>query len=240
MNKKFMGTSLISFVASIAGIVVSFMLLKEDVISTAHTIFEYFPSQFGVTPSTSWNGSIVLGVFVSVLQIVCASVAFSEKFPNASRVLSGFVLLLSGFFDNWTDVVFRSGNLTGNVKIATITTLAFYTFGSEISQGLSWLVFVNMWRPAISDAMWGWAKFTTGIGSISSEWNSFKRAAINKESKEYGYQTKRQEEGTRRPKNIPYQPQHRPSPMPQREPPPFIQMIRNEDDEEGFRPPNYK
>lgn len=181
-----MGLSLFSFLASIAGIVVSFMLLKEDVISTAHTIFEYFPSKFGVTPSTSWEGAIILGIFVSVLQIISASVAFSEKFPKTSRLMAGVVLISSGLFDNWTDVVFRSGNLTGNTRIATITTLAFYTFGSEIAQGLSWLVFVSLWRLAISDLMWGYAMFLSGISSISSEWNRFKRAAYNKESRERG------------------------------------------------------
>lgn len=181
MNKKLMGLSLFSFLASIAGIAVSLMLLKEDVVSTAHTIFEYFPNTFGVTPSTSWEGAIILGVFVSILQIISASVAFSEKFPRNSRILATVVLVASGLFDNWTDVVFRSGNLTGDMKVATITTLAFYTFGSEIAQGLSWLIFVSLWRPAISDLMWGYARLLAGFSSISAEWSKFQRAAHNKE-----------------------------------------------------------
>lgn len=181
MNKKFFGVSLISFLASVAGIIISFLLLKEDVISTAHTVFEYFPSRYGVTPSTSWDGAIILGVFISVLQIVSASVAFSNKFSLPWRALAGASLLLSGLFDNWTDIVFRSGNLTGDTQIAIITTLAFYTFGSEITQGLSWLVLMTAWRPAISDFMWGWAKFIAGMASINGEWKHFKKAAYGKE-----------------------------------------------------------
>lgn len=181
MNKKFFGVSLISFLAALAGIVISFLLLKEDIISTAHTVFEYFPSQYGVTPSTSWDGAIILGVFISILQIVSASVAFSNKFSIPWRILAGISLFLSGVFDNWTDIVFRSGGLTGNTQIAIITTLAFYTFGSEITQGLSWLVLVTAWRPAISDLLWGMAKFEAGLASISGEWKHFKKAAYGKE-----------------------------------------------------------
>lgn len=184
MNKKIMGLSLVSFLASIAGIVVSFLLLKEDVISTARTLFDYFPQKYGVVPSASWEGALVLGVFISILQIVSTSVAFSEKFSTLIRVGAGAVLLASCGFDNWTDIVFRSGYLTGNTKIAVVTTLAFYTFGSEIAQSLSWLVFISVWRLAISDLMWGYAKFLAGMKSIAGEWENFKRAAKNKEEKE--------------------------------------------------------
>lgn len=208
MNKKLMGLSLFSFLASIAGIAVSLMLLKEDVVSTAHTIFEYFPNTFGVTPSTSWEGAIILGVFVSILQIISASVAFSEKFPRNSRILATVVLVASGLFDNWTDVVFRSGNLTGDMKVATITTLAFYTFGSEIAQGLSWLIFVSLWRLAISDLMWGYARLLAGFSSISAEWSKFQRAAHNKE---FGERDIEKPKPQIRPSQPQFTPQQRPS-----------------------------
>jgi len=185
-NGKLMGISLISFFAAIAGIVVSFLLIREDVTSTAHTLFEYFPMKFGVTPSSTWSGAIILGIFTSILQVVAASVAFNKQFSTSNRVLAFLTFVFACYFDNWTDVVFRSGNLTGDVKIATITTLAFYTFGSELTQGLSWLVFAHNWRSAISDIMWGWAKVQAGFNSISVEWNNFQRAAINKENKDRG------------------------------------------------------
>lgn len=189
-NGKLMGISLISFLAAIAGIVVSFLLIREDVTSTAHTLFEYFPMKFGVTPSSTWSGAIILGVFTSILQVVAASVAFNKQFATASRVLAFGAFIFACYFDNWTDVVFRSGNLAGDVGIATVTTLAFYTFGSEITQGLSWLVFANNWRSAISDIMWGWAKVVAGFRSISAEWANFQRAAINKENKDRGVENK--------------------------------------------------
>jgi hypothetical protein len=187
MNKKFYGVSLISFLASIAGVIISFLLLKEDVISTAHTVFEYFPSTYGVTPSTSWDGAIILGVFISVLEVVSASVAFSRKFSVSWRVLAAVSLALAGYFDNWTDIVFRSGNLQGDVRIATITTLAFYTFGSEVTQGLSWLVLVTTWRSSISDILWGWYKLKAGWASIGDERKRFEKAA---NAQEFGSQPK--------------------------------------------------
>lgn len=203
MNKKFYGVSLLSFLASLAGVVISFLLLKEDVISTAKTVFEYFPSRYGVTPSTSWDGAIILGVFISVLQVISASVAFSTKFSMPWRILAGTSLILSGWFDNWTDIVFRSGNLEGDVRIATITTLAFYTFGSEVTQSLSWLVLLSSWRTAVSDLLWGWAKAEAGLASIGSEWRHFKKAAYNKEF------SNRPQEGNN-PKPQENQPKHEP------------------------------
>ena len=178
--KKITGLAFISFVFSIAGIIISALLLKEDVISTAHTIFDYFPERYGVTPSSTWEGANILGVFTSVLQAVAASVAFSRNFSKETRVVAFVSFVASCVFDNWTDVVFRSGNLQGDMRIAIATTLAFYTLGSEVTQGLSWLVFASLWRLAISDLMWALAKTSAGFGSIQSEWRSINRATQNK------------------------------------------------------------
>lgn len=186
MNNKIGGISLLAFLASLAGIVVSFLLLKEDVLSTAHTLFEYFPARYNVVPSSTWAGAIILGVFTSVLQVVATSVFMSNKFPWLTRLI-GFVSFgLSCWFDNWTDIVFRSSNLTGDIQIATITTLAFYTVGSEVTQGLSWLIFFHSWRSAVSDLMWGSARFQAGISSVAAEWKRFKSAAQTKEEKDRG------------------------------------------------------
>lgn len=182
MNKtRITGLALISFAFAIAGIIISALLLREDVVSTAHTLKDYFPAQYNVTPASTWEGAITLGLFISVLQVVAANVAFSGRFSTTSRAVAIVGLISAVVFDNWTDVVFRSAYLTGNIKVAYVTTFAFYTFGSEVLQGLSWLVFVSTWRSAISDFMWGLAKFGAGFGSIRGEWNSFQRAAKNKE-----------------------------------------------------------
>ena len=185
-SSKLVGFSILSFLASIAGIVVSFLLLKEDVLSTAKTLFEFFPMKYGVIPSATWSGAIVLGLFTSILQIVSASISLSPRYGSWTRILATVSLIVSAWFDNWTDVVFRSGYLTGNTRIATISTLAFYTFGSEITQSLSWIVFLNIWRVAISDFMWGSAKLGAGFSSIKLEWKKFQSAAKRVEDKERG------------------------------------------------------
>lgn len=181
MTNKITGVAFISFLFSIAGIVISTLTIKEDVTSTAHTIFEYFPSQYGVVPSETWEGAIILGIFTTVLQVITANVVFSKRFSVSVWSVAALGLVASLLFDNWTDVVFRSNNLTGNLRIAIVTTVAFYTLGSEIMQSLSWLVLMATWRPAISDFMWGAAKIQAGLSSIGQEWGSFRRAASNKE-----------------------------------------------------------
>lgn len=183
-TNRITGIAFISFLFSIAGIVISFLTIKEDVTSTAHTIFEYFPMKYGVVPSETWQGAIILGIFTTVLQVITANIVFSKKFPLPVWLVALAGLTASLLFDNWTDIVFRSNNLTGNLQVAIVTTVAFYTLGSEIMQSLSWLVLLATWRPAISDFMWGVAKAQAGFSSISREWGSFRRAANNKELKE--------------------------------------------------------
>lgn len=210
-NNKVVGLHLVSILFAVAGIVISTMTIKEDVISTAKTVFEYFPLQYGVTPATTWAGALTLGIFISVFQVVAASVAFSKNFHVTNRIVASFALGMTLVFDNWTDVVFRSGYLSGNVEIAWITTIAFYTLGSEIMQGLSWLVLISTWRLAVSDFMWGLAKLSAGLNSIAVEWRSFHRAAQNKENKERFASFDRNQESSKtfqqpfRPNNAPKQ-----------------------------------
>ena len=184
MNKKIVGLAFVSFLAAIAGIVISAFLIKEDVTSTAHTIFEYFPLKYGVIPSSTWEGAITLGIFITVFQVVASSVAMSDRFSMTSRGVGFMSFLAACAFDNWTDVVFRSGNLSGDLEVAIVTTLSFYTFGSEVLQGLSWLVFISTWRTALSDFMLGVARFQAGVNSIGAEWKRFQGAAHRKENKE--------------------------------------------------------
>lgn len=183
MNKN-NGLVLISLIAAIAGVVVSYSLLKEDVLSTAKTLFEYFPSKFGVTPASTWEGAIYLGIFVTVTQIVSATIAFQKKFNVWLRVAAGALLVFSIPFDAWTDIVFRSGNFTGDPIVATVTTIAFYTFGSEVMQSLSWIVVLTTWRIGVREGMWAFAKLVEGMKSIKSEWQTISRAARSKEQKD--------------------------------------------------------
>lgn len=185
MKDKITGLAFFVFLFAIAGIGISYMTLKEDVLSTAKTVFEYFPMKYQVTPAATWQGAIVLGFFTSIVQVVAGSVAFSKKFSNSLRTAAFIVFLAGCGFDNWTDVVFRSGNLTGDIKVAIVTTVAFYSFGSEILQGLSLIVFFTFWRLAISDLMWGWAKFLAGLNSIGEEWKRFRKAANKKENERF-------------------------------------------------------
>ncbi len=171
------------FTASVAGIVVSYSLLKEDVLSSANTLFNFFPSQFGVTPAQTYEGAIRLGIFLSLLQIVTLSIALSKEFLAGWRVVAGFLFAFSFPFDSWTDIVFRSGYLTGDFWVATVTTFSFYTVGSELLQSMSWLVAVATWRGAISDYLWISARFKAGIKSIGKERSNFDRAATNQENK---------------------------------------------------------
>jgi hypothetical protein len=183
MKTKHNGLTLISLIAAIAGVIVSFSLLKEDVLSTASTLFEYFPANFGVTPAMTWTGAIYLGVFVSVTQIVTASVASRKELSKTIRYTAGLLLMLSIPFDAWTDIVFRSGNFTGNPIVAIVTTVAFYTFGSELMQSLSWIIVLTSWRQGIRELMWFSAKGIEGIRSISTEWRVVIRNAYNSEQK---------------------------------------------------------
>lgn len=182
-NKKkplIKGFALVAFFASLAGIYISFGLLKEDVLSTALTVFNYFPLEYGVTPATDMQGAMILGWFTTVLQIVTAGIIFSNGyFPKITRWIAIVSFALACGFDNWTDIVHRSGYLTGNMKVSIVTTFSFYTVGSEVLQALSWAVMITFWRTAISDVMWGWAVFLAGIRSIKNEMNNFHRSAGN-------------------------------------------------------------
>jgi len=184
MKTKHNGLTLISLIAAIAGVIVSFSLLKEDVLSTAKTLFEFFPTNFGVQPAMTWEGAIYLGIFVSVTQIVSASVASRKELAKTIRYTAGFLLALSIPFDAWTDIVFRSGNFTGNPVVATVTTIAFYTFGSELMQSLSWLIVLTSWRQGVREMMWFFAKGIEGIKSVAPEWFTIVRNVRSQEMRE--------------------------------------------------------
>lgn len=173
-TKKF---SVLFLIASIVGIVISASLLKEDVMSTAHTLTVYFPVQFGVTPAMTEQGGVFLGIFISIAQVIGAAVWFSKQFSKPIRLMAALIFTLAVPFDAWTDIVFRSGYLQGNLAVATITTVAFYTFGSEIMQTLSLALFVSIWRQGFADMLWGFAYAWNSMGTMKREWGSFFSAA---------------------------------------------------------------
>jgi hypothetical protein len=183
MKLKHNGVSVIVFLAGIAGMIISATLLKEDVLSTAYTLFNFFPERYGVVPSSTWNGAIYLGVFVSVTQIVAGGVMLKKELPLAVRIVGLVLLVLSVPFDAWTDIVFRSKNLTGDMQVAMVTTIAFYTFGSEIMQTLSWIIIFTTWRQAVREMMWISARGAAGFRSIRTEWPTIVRSASTQEQK---------------------------------------------------------
>ena len=170
--------------ASIAGIAISSLLMKEDVLSTANTLTVYFPEKFGVTPAMTESGGIFLGIFISLTQIISAAIAFSSNFKIVPRITAGILFIAAVPFDAWTDIVFRSGYLQGDLRVASITTVAFYTFGSEIMQGLSWAVLMFIWRQAIADIMWSVAYMFKSLSTLPGEWEKFFTAAGNVAARE--------------------------------------------------------
>jgi len=168
---------------SIATMVVGISLLRDDVLSTAETMFRYFPEQFGVYPATDFTGAVVLGLFISVTQIVSLVVATSPNFPKNIRWIAGFIYGTAAAIDGYTDVVHRSGGLKGDVPVSIGVTLGFYTFGSEFSTSLAAAVFGHFWRKATSDIMFGAAQFFAFLGNMAKEFSSYQRAARNRETK---------------------------------------------------------
>lgn len=182
--RKVQGLRAIVLFISIAGIAVSASLFKEDVLSTAHTLFYYFPAIFGVIPAITYNGTIYQGIFVSVMQIVGAVVGFNSDIQSRGvRWLARIMFAISLPFDAWTDIVHRSNEFSGNIWIATVTTLFFYTFGSEIMQSLCWLLVVRYWRTGIAEILWTVANVWSGLKSIGTEWANFRRGADNFENR---------------------------------------------------------
>ena len=172
--KKF---SVLLLAASIVGVIISASLLKEDVLSTAHTLTVFFPVAFGVTPAMTEEGGLYLGIFISIAQIVGVAVASSKNYNKALRLLAALIVLLAVPFDAWTDIVFRSGYLSGNLAVATVTTIAFYTFGSEIMQALSLALFFSVWRQGLADLQWGAVYGWHSLGTMKKEFGAFVAAA---------------------------------------------------------------
>lgn len=183
-NKKFNVLNIIGLAAAVTGVIISALLIKEDVLSTKITLLTYFPEKFGVTPASTESGGAMLGWFTTVLQVVTAFISGNKKMSGGTRFLSFMVFLAACAFDNWTDVVFRSGNLSGDVFVSVVTTLAFYTFGSELSQALAWIVIGNCWREAVSETMWLFANVSSGLSTIGREYENIKRHAQEREEKE--------------------------------------------------------
>ena len=168
---------------AIATLAVGISLLRDDVLSTAETMYTYFPQEFGVYPAMDFTGAIVLGLFVSVVQMVSLVVATSPAFDKNVRVIAWIVYGILAFLDGWTDVIHRSNKLKGDVGVSVGVTLGFYTLGSEFSSSLAIAVIATFWRKATSDVLFGWAQISAFLSNIAREYSSYRRAANNRESK---------------------------------------------------------
>jgi hypothetical protein len=136
-------------------------LLWQDVVSTKITIMEYFPSEFGVTPSTDEFGAYVMSAFTSAVEIVALFVLLNKYFDSKYRVIAGVMYLVAFIFDSWTDVSMRSGWYKSEVSVQTAVaiTFAFYTVGSELATSIAWLVLTYVGRK-------GWSEFLELITNI--------------------------------------------------------------------------
>ncbi len=156
---------------------VGLFFIKDDVYSSAKTLFEYFPAKFNVYPASKFENALMLGVFLSLIQAVTMAIVPSKNFSWKLRLSSLIMLIISILLDNWTDVVHRSQYLQGNIYVATGITVGFYTLGSEIATGLGLYLIGLYMRPALSQLMLLWAMLGSLIDVIRSEWNNYVKVA---------------------------------------------------------------
>jgi len=171
---------LIAFLVGLSVALLGTALIKEDIASTAETLFVYFPIRFGVTPSVTRTGAVFLGVFTSLVQAIAIGVATSKNFTTSTRISAGVLFIIFLPFDNWTDIVHRSGYLSGNIWVAVATTIIFYTFGSEVASGLGWLAVALFFRPALSQLMLIFASVGAFFKVLKTEWRNYTRVAANR------------------------------------------------------------
>lgn len=177
----FENMNLFIFLGALGASIIGFGLLKDDVLSTAYTMLDYFPKTFGVRPASDFNSAIIIGLFFSFTQVAGLSAALTKEFGMKQRI-TGFVLFIAFMLgDNWTDVVYRSQYLTGDIWISILVTGTLYTVGSEFSSGIAIALMTHYWRPALSEFLMLFATIQAKIGVLGKEWGSFSRAAKNRE-----------------------------------------------------------
>jgi len=176
------GFSLLIFLFGIGALIISFSLIREDVMSTAHTMLYYFPTQFGVTPVSDMTGGIIVGLFFTFTQVASLAAAMTKEFSKKNRIVGAVLFLVFMIADNWTDIVYRSNSFTGNIWITILVTGTIYTMGSEFSSGIASSIISHYWRSAIAEIFMGVATAKNKIGLLGKEWSRYDKAAGKKEN----------------------------------------------------------
>ena len=173
-----------AFIVSLIGLgltILSAFLMVDDVMSTAETLYVYMPSEYGVIVVMTAQGSYIAGTFVTVSQIATILIWTNNEFDNKTRWSAFFAWVISMIIDNWTDIALRSSYFTGDIAIATISTLWFYTIGSELLSGIGLLLFTKYLRKGYSQAMFFIAKIGAFFSVQKKEWKINKGIANKKE-----------------------------------------------------------
>jgi len=188
LNEKsfFEKQPLTAFILGLAVALVATYLIKDDVISTAETLFNYLPIKFDVRPTEAWEGALVLGAFTSLVQAIAMGIMPMKDAKTGIRISALVIFIIFLPIDNWSDIVHRSNYLSGNIWVAVGTTFIFYTFGSEIAAGLGWFTAFKFFRPAISQLMLLSASFFAFFGIVKAEWSRYMQVARNKANRYLG------------------------------------------------------
>lgn len=194
---------LVAILLGLAVGLVSLSLIKEDVISTAGTLFNFFPSKYGVAPAETYDGAVMLGIFTSLAQAIAMGIIPMRDIKRGTRISAIIIFLIFLPFDNWTDIVHRSNYLSGNIWVSSGTTFVFYTFGSEVAAGLGWYAVFKFLRPAISQIMLLIASLIAFFGMIGKEWKNYMQVARKRSSRYISERASRLEVG-----GIPSTPSH--------------------------------
>ena len=176
--------------SSIGAFIVSILALKEDIYSTAMTLLVYFPLEYNVQPVSDMLGANILAIMISLTQIVTIAIALNDDFPVSQRIVAALLYMFSMLFDGFTDVVFRSEYLTGNIYIAIGVTVGFFTFGAEMLSGFSGMLIGKFWRRGISDIMLHLARIKAFFNNVKKEQESYRRVAQKGEDRYLGEREK--------------------------------------------------
>ena len=203
-QRKLNGLMIFLFLSSIAGIIVSYTLIEEDVLSTALTLFEYLPSRYGVRPAVEWEGAVRLGIFTTVAQIISGAIMGNKSIPKFWRWVAGIMFVVFMPIDYFTDVVHRSAYFTGNLPIAVVTTMIYYTLGSEMLQAASWVMLFMTWRVGIRELLWALTNVVEVVSNLGNDWRRMRGNANSVSQRELNEQMRSM--GTGGIQNTSYQP----------------------------------
>lgn len=172
------------FLIGIAAAISGFSLLKEDVMSSAYTLLDYFPREFKVKPVSDLTGGIAVGLFFTFTQIAGLFAAMTKEFNIKVRWTGAILFVLFMLIDNWTDIVYRSQYLSGDLVVSVLVTGTIYTVGSEFSSGVAVALVSSFWRSALSEFLMFFAILKNKASSLGRDWKRYDEAARRMEQRQ--------------------------------------------------------